>query len=179
MFSRPIVVHSRWKSIARLHRMIHAIRKLPAIRLLCSNRSLKSKTKRMEQAFVALRSAPPAACPAWAHQAAVTSHTTFLVPSQASGSWLLRVLPPSLLTSHIIRQPSTFPSRRSMAPLMDLSQFPARPAYDIGHRAMVDERGPRGNDFAQQILGTVANDLSKPVAELDILDIGCGYGHTA
>ncbi|MFT3879978.1 MAG: hypothetical protein QM703_10005 [Gemmatales bacterium] len=66
-----------------------------------------------------------------------------------------------------------------MAVLMELAQFPDRPAYDIGHRAMVDERGPRGNDFARQILGTIAADLSKPVAELDILDIGCGYGHTA
>jgi 2-polyprenyl-3-methyl-5-hydroxy-6-metoxy-1,4-benzoquinol methylase len=66
-----------------------------------------------------------------------------------------------------------------MASLMELTQFPDRPAYDFGHRAMVDERGPRGNDFARQILGTVAGDLSKPVAELDILDIGCGYGHTA
>lgn len=66
-----------------------------------------------------------------------------------------------------------------MASLMELTQFPDRPAYDIGHRAMVDERGPRGNDFARQILGTIAADLSKPVAELDILDIGCGYGHTA
>jgi 2-polyprenyl-3-methyl-5-hydroxy-6-metoxy-1,4-benzoquinol methylase len=62
---------------------------------------------------------------------------------------------------------------------MDLSQFPDRPAYDIGSRAMASERGPRGHDFARQILGTVANDLSKPVSELVVLDIGCGYGHTA
>lgn len=62
---------------------------------------------------------------------------------------------------------------------MDLSQFPDRPAYDIGHRAMADERGPRGEDFARQILGTVAEDLATPVSELHVLDIGCGYGHTA
>ncbi|HMO37249.1 MAG TPA: methyltransferase domain-containing protein [Gemmatales bacterium] len=62
---------------------------------------------------------------------------------------------------------------------MELSQFPDRPAYDIGHRAMASERGPRGEDFARQILATVAQDLSKPVPELVVLDIGCGYGHTA
>jgi SAM-dependent methyltransferase len=62
---------------------------------------------------------------------------------------------------------------------MDLSQFPDKPAYDIGTRAMVSERGPRGHDFARQILGTVASDLSKPVKQLQVLDIGCGYGHTA
>jgi 2-polyprenyl-3-methyl-5-hydroxy-6-metoxy-1,4-benzoquinol methylase len=62
---------------------------------------------------------------------------------------------------------------------MDISQFPDRPAYDIGERAMADVRGPRGQDFARQILGTVAGDLTKPIAELDVLDIGSGYGHTA
>lgn len=62
---------------------------------------------------------------------------------------------------------------------MDLSQFPIRPAYDTASRAMAEERGPRGEDFARQILGTVADDLNKPVAELDVLDIGSGYGHTA
>lgn len=44
---------------------------------------------------------------------------------------------------------------------------------------MATERGPRGDDFAKQILGTVASDLSKPINELTILDIGSGYGHTA
>src|SRR5689334_4883109 len=63
--------------------------------------------------------------------------------------------------------------------IMDLTQFPERPAYDIGERAMATERGPRGEDFARQILGTVERDLSKPVAELDVLDVGSGYGHTA
>lgn len=62
---------------------------------------------------------------------------------------------------------------------MDLSQFPDKPAYDIGQRAMVTERGPRGEDFAKQILGTVAGDLSKPSRDLIVLDIGSGYGHTA
>jgi len=62
---------------------------------------------------------------------------------------------------------------------VDLTQFPDRPAYDIGGRAMAAERGPRGEDFAQQILCTVARDLPKPVAELDVLDVGSGYGHTA
>lgn len=62
---------------------------------------------------------------------------------------------------------------------MELSQFPVRPAYDTEQRAMAVERGPRGEDFAKQILGTVADDLAKPVAELDVLDVGSGYGHTA
>ncbi len=62
---------------------------------------------------------------------------------------------------------------------MDLSKFPDRPAYDVGSRAMATERGPRGDDFARQILGTVASDISKPVERLHVLDIGCGYGHTA
>jgi SAM-dependent methyltransferase len=44
---------------------------------------------------------------------------------------------------------------------------------------MATERGPRGEDFARQILGTVERDVSKPVAELDVLDVGSGYGHTA
>lgn len=62
---------------------------------------------------------------------------------------------------------------------MDLTQFPDRPAYDTDHRAMAVERGPHGQDFARQILGTIADDLPKPIAELDVLDIGSGYGHTA
>lgn len=62
---------------------------------------------------------------------------------------------------------------------MDLASFPDHPAYDIGSRAMAVERGPRGEDFAKQILATIASDLAKPVDELDVLDIGCGYGHTA
>jgi len=62
---------------------------------------------------------------------------------------------------------------------MDLTQFPERPAYDVGHRAMARERGPRGEDFAKQILTTVASDLTVPVEQLDVLDIGSGYGHTA
>ncbi len=62
---------------------------------------------------------------------------------------------------------------------MDLTQYPERPAYDIGHRAMAQERGPRGHDFARQILGTVAADLITPVEQLHVLDVGSGYGHTA
>ncbi len=62
---------------------------------------------------------------------------------------------------------------------MDLTSFPAHPAYDIGQHAMIAERGPRGEDFAKQILATIAPDLTKPVSELSVLDIGSGYGHTA
>jgi SAM-dependent methyltransferase len=62
---------------------------------------------------------------------------------------------------------------------VDLTHFPDRPAYDIGTRAMATERGPRGEDFARQILATVAPDLPRPVDQLDVLDVGSGYGHTA
>src|SRR6266446_3224785 len=62
---------------------------------------------------------------------------------------------------------------------MDLTSFPDHPAYDVGPRSMVSERGPRGEDFAKQVLATVASDLAKPVEALDVLDIGSGYGHTA
>jgi SAM-dependent methyltransferase len=71
------------------------------------------------------------------------------------------------------------PRAGTVGSIVDLTQFPDRPAYDVGERAMATERGPRGEDFARQILGTVERDLSKPVAELDVLDVGSGYGHTA
>jgi 2-polyprenyl-3-methyl-5-hydroxy-6-metoxy-1,4-benzoquinol methylase len=40
-------------------------------------------------------------------------------------------------------------------------------------------RGPLAAGFARQILATCRPFLPKPAAELRVLDIGCGYGHTA
>lgn len=54
-----------------------------------------------------------------------------------------------------------------------------RPSYDRGPREMLPGRGPRGGDFAGQILDTVAPFLDKPASQWDVLDVGCGYGHTS
>lgn len=55
--------------------------------------------------------------------------------------------------------------------------FDDRPAYDRWRR-MEANRAPRASDFAVQILDTAAPFLSRPFPELDVLDVGCGYGHT-
>jgi len=57
-------------------------------------------------------------------------------------------------------------------------QNPARPCYDC-YNPMSQERAARAEAFAQQILETCRPFLSKPIAQLDVLDVGCGYGHTA
>lgn len=49
------------------------------------------------------------------------------------------------------------------------------PAYDL----MPDQRGPRASGFAHQILQTVQPFLSTPIAQLRVLDVGCGYGYTS
>lgn len=54
---------------------------------------------------------------------------------------------------------------------------PAQPGYDE-YRQMSDTRAPLAASFARQILGTTGPWLSKPVEELDVLDLGSGYGHT-
>ncbi|NLX98501.1 MAG: hypothetical protein GXY83_20265, partial [Rhodopirellula sp.] len=48
-----------------------------------------------------------------------------------------------------------------------------RPSYDRGPREMLPGRGPRGGDFAGQILDTVAPFLDKPASQWDVLDVGC------
>jgi SAM-dependent methyltransferase len=53
-----------------------------------------------------------------------------------------------------------------------------RPQYDR-YREMEAVRGPLAAGFARQILQTCGPFLSRPIAELRVLDIGCGYGHTA
>jgi SAM-dependent methyltransferase len=44
---------------------------------------------------------------------------------------------------------------------------------------MLAQRAHRAPAFARQILHTVQPFLSIPVADLCVLDVGCGYGHTA
>lgn len=53
-----------------------------------------------------------------------------------------------------------------------------RPAYDE-FVAMDQARGPLGAAFARQVLATTADHLPGPPSELDVLDVGSGYGHTA
>ena len=53
-----------------------------------------------------------------------------------------------------------------------------RPSYDRGTRAMITQRGSRASDFARQILDTAAPFMRRRRAELHVLDVGCGYGHT-
>jgi 2-polyprenyl-3-methyl-5-hydroxy-6-metoxy-1,4-benzoquinol methylase len=53
-----------------------------------------------------------------------------------------------------------------------------RPQYDANGR-MLSERAALGGDFARQILDTTAPSHALPDGALDVLDVGCGYGHTA
>jgi SAM-dependent methyltransferase len=59
-----------------------------------------------------------------------------------------------------------------------LVQLPDRPAYDQ-YQCMADGRGRLAVNFARQILATTAPYLHNEPANLDVLDVGCGYGHTA
>lgn len=60
-----------------------------------------------------------------------------------------------------------------------MQTFEDRQAYDRDTHDMEKERGPKGEAFAEQVLRTCATDFSKPVQELDVFDLGSGYGHTA
>jgi SAM-dependent methyltransferase len=53
-----------------------------------------------------------------------------------------------------------------------------RPEYDR-FTDMSQERGPLGEAFARQALLTAGPWLPKPPKDLDVLDVGSGYGHTA
>jgi 2-polyprenyl-3-methyl-5-hydroxy-6-metoxy-1,4-benzoquinol methylase len=53
-----------------------------------------------------------------------------------------------------------------------------RPQYDANGR-MLSERAALAGDFARQILDTTAPFRPSPADALDVLDVGCGYGHTA
>jgi SAM-dependent methyltransferase len=54
-----------------------------------------------------------------------------------------------------------------------------RPGYDTGSHNMCVERGPLSDAFARQILLTCGPFLPATPSELTVLDVGCGYGHTA
>lgn len=53
-----------------------------------------------------------------------------------------------------------------------------RPEYDR-FRPMSEERAARASGFARQIVETCKPFSSKPPESWDVLDVGCGYGHTA
>ena len=52
-----------------------------------------------------------------------------------------------------------------------------RPRYDAGEHAMLDSRAPQAAAFAEQIIATSKPFL--PSRPWTVLDVGCGYGHTA
>ena len=54
-----------------------------------------------------------------------------------------------------------------------------RPTYDRLGDGMMGRRAALGDQFARQIAATTARDLPRPLADCDVLDLGCGYGHTA
>lgn len=53
-----------------------------------------------------------------------------------------------------------------------------QPAYN-SYDPMDESRGPMAAQFAAQVLDTTRAFRSVPDADLDVLDLGCGYGHTA
>lgn len=53
-----------------------------------------------------------------------------------------------------------------------------RPEYD-NYSDMSESRGPLAEQFATQVLATTAPWLRHPADELDVLDLGSGYGHTS
>ncbi|WP_148614621.1 class I SAM-dependent methyltransferase [Nocardioides rubriscoriae] len=53
-----------------------------------------------------------------------------------------------------------------------------RPQYDR-YVDMAEARGPLAARFADQALATTAPWRSTPTDQLHVLDLGCGYGHTA
>lgn len=60
-----------------------------------------------------------------------------------------------------------------------MADWSARPGYDRHGPGMATQRGPRAHDFAQQILRTTAPFRTKPMDEMRVLDVGCGYGFTS
>ena len=50
---------------------------------------------------------------------------------------------------------------------------------DPAYQEVLDATGSKSADFAEQILQATSRFLSKPPSELDVLDLGSGYGFTA
>lgn len=61
--------------------------------------------------------------------------------------------------------------------MVDPRRPASRPEYDL-YRDMSDDRAPMAAAFAHQILATTSPWLQKPAQDLDVLDLGSGYGHT-
>jgi 2-polyprenyl-3-methyl-5-hydroxy-6-metoxy-1,4-benzoquinol methylase len=57
--------------------------------------------------------------------------------------------------------------------------FHQRPNYDVLYGGMLERRRSRAKSFARQILDTTKPFLSRSWAELNVLDVGCGYGYTS
>ena len=53
-----------------------------------------------------------------------------------------------------------------------------RPGYDA-FADMSESRGPLADAFASQVLATTTPWLNQPANELDVLDLGSGYGGTS
>lgn len=53
-----------------------------------------------------------------------------------------------------------------------------RPGYDH-YRPMDAQRSPLANGFAQQIVLTCEPFSKRPIAQWDVMDVGCGYGSTS
>ncbi|KXJ04244.1 Ubiquinone biosynthesis O-methyltransferase, partial [Exaiptasia diaphana] len=54
-----------------------------------------------------------------------------------------------------------------------------RPQYDAHGDSMLDSRGPLAEQLCRQALATTEPFRSLPPEEMAVLDVGCGYGHTA
>ena len=54
-----------------------------------------------------------------------------------------------------------------------------RPQYDAFGDSMLESRGPLAEKLSRQALATTEPFRSLPVGDLAVLDVGCGYGHTA
>lgn len=52
-------------------------------------------------------------------------------------------------------------------------------SHDPAYLTALDAGGRKATAFAEQILRTTAPFLTKPIAEIDALDVGSGYGFTA
>ena len=53
-----------------------------------------------------------------------------------------------------------------------------RPAY-FQHAGYEESRATKADVFARQVVATCGPWLSKPIDQVDVLDVGSGYGHTA
>ncbi len=62
---------------------------------------------------------------------------------------------------------------------MTVAQHDDRPAYEQASDSMRTRRSVLAPRFAAQIAATVGPFLPRPLADCDVIDVGCGYGYTA